>query len=412
MKIFTKVFIFALLTCGSIQWTNAQSTCGSTVPELETEPTITIEVSTSITFPSFRTSSNLPDVEYAIQLIGLPATDSLGDKIITFSRENTINIDDLDLIEGDQFRVTPVAYDLAQVQDLIGSIFDGVFFSAPCCAIADLALPGLCENLALGGIAQGTDIVGLNDIITINRIFDNDPGLTFSIPGFAASVDQINISAGALPDECGGDRVPICYGGPLDETGTQLYEVIESLPVELAAFEAYAKQKHNLLKWTTATERNNAYFGIQRSANGQDFTEIGRVNGNGTSTNTNDYQFTDDEPLSSLNYYRLQQVDIDGKSSFSDIVGVVRADAETLEVVSFGPNPNNGEMEVTVLNEQNGNIDYVITDINGKALTQNRVIVTEGLNTFEVNITDFPAGVYFISIIRGELSTHLKFLKK
>ncbi len=413
MKFFTTLFIITLLTCTSTQWANGQSSCGATVPELPTESVITVEINdNALAFASLTTPSNLPDLEYAIQLVGLPATDSLGDQIIAFSRSNTINLNDFDFESGNQFRVTPVAYDLSQIQGLIGSIFDETFFGAPCCAIAGLAISGLCENLSLAGVSQGSDITGLNDIITISRVFEDNPDLTVSIPGFAASVDGINTDASALPGTCGGNRLPICYAGPLAEEGAQLYDIVESLPIELTAFEAYAEQRHNLLKWTTATEENNAYFSIQRSANGQEFIEIGRVNGNGSTKNEINYEFVDNHPLSSLNYYRLQQVDFDGKSSFSDIVGVVRKDVERFGVISFGPNPNNGEMEVIILDEQNSNIDYAITDINGKTLTQNRLTTTEGLNTFRVNITDFPTGIYFISIVKDELSTHLKFLKK
>ena len=168
-----------------------------------------------------------------------------------------------------------------------------------------------------------------------------------------------------------------------------------------------------MLKWTTETEENNAYFSIQRSTDGQNFDEIGRVTGSGTTRVRMGYEFTDNQPLSPLIYYRLQQVDFDGKSSFSDIISVTRKEVESFDIISFGPNPNYGEMEVVISDIENSSVDYFVTNINGNILAQNKLTTIKGLNTFEVNLTDFPAGIYFISIVKGDKSSkHLKFFKK
>jgi len=411
MKIFKKLFMFTLLAVTSVQWVNAQATCGAVAPELPTESVITVEDFGILGFPPLTTTGNLPDIAYAIQLIGTSATDSLGDQIIAFT-DNTIGLDDFNFMDGDQFRVTPIAYDLQQVQSVIDMLYNGTFIGLPCCTVAGLALPDVCPTLTQAGISQGSDIQDLSDVATLIAVFNGQPNATFSVPGFISQVDVLNENASSLPASCGGDQLPVCYAVPSLEQGSQVYEVITNLPIELIVFEAYAEQKHNLLKWTTATEENNAYFSVQRSANGQDFVEIGRINGSGTTTDEVNYEFVDTNPISSLNYYRLQQVDFDGKSSFSDIVSVERKYPEIFDVISAGPNPNNGEIEVTILNEQSGSVDYLVTNINGKTLTQNTFVTTEGLNTFRVNITDFPTGIYFISIKKDELNVHLKFLKR
>lgn len=412
MKIFTKLSAFILLFCVPVQWANAQANCDAIVPELPTEAVIPLQISSTITLSPLSVRGDLPDLEYAIQVVGIIATDSLSDQITGFTRNASINVDDFGLKDGDRFRVTPIAYDLSQVQTLITLLFEGNFLGLPCCTIAGLSLPGVCERLESAGLASATDITGLSDITQVLTVFNEDPDLTYSVPGFISVVDGLNEGASALPASCGGNEIPICYASPLGDTGTQLYDIITNFPIELASFKAYPEQKHNYLKWTTATEENNAYFSIQRSANGQDFVQIGRIGGSGTTTEAVDYEFIDDKPLGNVNYYRLQQVDFDGKSSFSDIIGVVRKDADILDVISVGPNPNNGEMDIVILDEESGRIDYVITDINGKNLAHNTLTTSEGLNTFKVNITDYPAGIYFISIVKGEFSTHLKFLKK
>jgi hypothetical protein len=61
------------------------------------------------------------------------------------------------------------------------------------------------------------------------------------------------------------------------------------------------------ITWSTATETNNKYFTIERSANGTDFVAIGTVNGAGTSSSVNNYSFVDINPLTGVSYYRLTQ---------------------------------------------------------------------------------------------------------
>ena len=68
-----------------------------------------------------------------------------------------------------------------------------------------------------------------------------------------------------------------------------------------------------VLSWKTASEINNSHFEIERSNNGKDFIKIGEIAGQGTSNSTKRYQFTDKNPGSAQQYYRLKQVDFDGK---------------------------------------------------------------------------------------------------
>ena len=94
------------------------------------------------------------------------------------------------------------------------------------------------------------------------------------------------------------------------------------LPVELLYFDASADNSV-LLSWATATEINNDYFSIERSEDGVNFYEIGKVNGNGDSNKEITYEFTDKFVLAPVEYYRLKQVDFDGQFELLDqrIVG-------------------------------------------------------------------------------------------
>lgn len=84
------------------------------------------------------------------------------------------------------------------------------------------------------------------------------------------------------------------------------------LPVELLSFEGRNDETGNVLYWTTATERNNNYFTIERSLDGIDWVLIGSVDGVGDSSTPSSYHLLDDHYQYTINYYRLGQVDIDG----------------------------------------------------------------------------------------------------
>ena len=90
-----------------------------------------------------------------------------------------------------------------------------------------------------------------------------------------------------------------------------------TIPVELMSFDVKKGQKAALLTWTTASEKDNAYFNIEHSTSGIDFQTIGQVKGNGTTTTATTYNFEHQTPSVFINYYRLKQVDTDGKTTLS-----------------------------------------------------------------------------------------------
>src|SRR5690554_8176182 len=85
------------------------------------------------------------------------------------------------------------------------------------------------------------------------------------------------------------------------------------MPVELTVFNGQNKQGINLLTWETATETNNDYFSIAHSSDGFSWQEIDKVSGAGNSTEVKTYSLDHRNFPSAINYYRLTQVDFDGK---------------------------------------------------------------------------------------------------
>jgi hypothetical protein len=91
------------------------------------------------------------------------------------------------------------------------------------------------------------------------------------------------------------------------------------LPVELTAFKCEKSGDDVRLNWTTASEKDNDYFSVERSDDGMNYTVIGQVAGHGNSTQPQHYQFTDRSPEPGIYYYRLKQVDFNGRFEYSPI---------------------------------------------------------------------------------------------
>jgi hypothetical protein len=108
------------------------------------------------------------------------------------------------------------------------------------------------------------------------------------------------------------------------------------LPVDLLFFKAFSSPNGVDLKWATASEKGSHYFAIEKSLNGKNFTEIGRVDASGNRIARMDYSFFDDNALLGRNYYRLKAVDFDGTYEYFNITF---ADTDGTRAVSLYPNP-------------------------------------------------------------------------
>jgi len=94
------------------------------------------------------------------------------------------------------------------------------------------------------------------------------------------------------------------------------------LPVELILFEGSNEETYNLLKWSTASEKDNDYFLIERSQDGTNWTNINVTSGMGNSNTKVDYSFRDFTFTNDINYYRLTQVDFDGVRETFDVISI------------------------------------------------------------------------------------------
>jgi len=166
------------------------------------------------------------------------------------------------------------------------------------------------------------------------------------------------------------------------------------LPVELTAFYAEANRSNADLIWNTATETNNSHFNVQRSMNGVTFETIGEVEGAGSTDEEQTYNYTDENAgnVASTLYYRLQQVDVDGESTYSAIRRVVFANSNS-EVKVF-PNPAKEGQEVVVEHKNIRTIELYTT--NGQLV--NRVELADEQDVATIQLNGLASGLYVVVI--------------
>ena len=170
----------------------------------------------------------------------------------------------------------------------------------------------------------------------------------------------------------------------------------EGLPVELLTFDATKINEDVELNWQTAMEINNYGFVVQKSIDGLHFDSIEFVTGAGNSNSIQDYSLTDffafAIPSTKVLYYRLQQIDFDGKTSLSKIKAVSQQILNSSEVtISLWPNPTNGKIYIRCENSRVQNIR--IYDATGQLID-----LKEG-NAITMNdLSDYTPGVYYVEI--------------
>ena len=176
-------------------------------------------------------------------------------------------------------------------------------------------------------------------------------------------------------------------------------QVSGQLPVNLKAFKAMAETNKNVkIFWTTEYEKDNAYFEIERSADGVNFITVGRLPGLNRHGILTDYYYYDYNALSGVSYYRLKQVDVDLKYSFSSIERV--RNAETVNSVDVYPNPSfMKEFKINLLKNTTGNINVMVFDQSGRCCLKLQI---RDNNTITVK-HQLPAGIYNIKISGKEL---------
>lgn len=180
------------------------------------------------------------------------------------------------------------------------------------------------------------------------------------------------------------------------------------LPIEVTAFEGkLVENKKVMLNWTTFSESNNNYIGVERSRNGIQFEEIGRIQGSGSSNSVREYFFIDENPFLGINYYRLRQVDFNGAEQVHQVISVRK---DGVDKIRFSPVPVSRTAVIEFpTNLENGGLVQVFSITGGLVFSQP---ISRNSAKIEIDLQSLPAGTYIAKVRSEELSFEsLKFSK-
>ena len=180
------------------------------------------------------------------------------------------------------------------------------------------------------------------------------------------------------------------------------FSTAAALPVKLINFSAVKQNELVKLTWSTAQEENSQLFDVERSINGINFTKIGTVGAKGFSSVKADYSFDDKQPAAGLNYYRLKQVDLDGKYTYSAVVKVNFARQAGIRIT---PNPASSYIYVSLENI-NTTARLQIIDLNGQLLKQQ--LINQNTSNTTVSLAGLAKGLYTIKLVCAEKVTTQK----
>lgn len=170
------------------------------------------------------------------------------------------------------------------------------------------------------------------------------------------------------------------------------------LPLAWGSFTAQKMGSNALLKWSTLQEINTVKFIIERSKDGIHFNQIGTLNASGNTAGVTFYNSSDGAPLSGNDYYRIIEIDRDGKSFYSE-VELLSFDFPSSTVI-VSPNPAKDHLNISVAgNKQTLHLSLL------NSVGQIVSTATMKDDYISMHIHTIPSGVYYLKIFGGDLST-------
>lgn len=222
----------------------------------------------------------------------------------------------------------------------------------------------------------------------------------------------------SIPPKCGSDSAGVPYviysTPPLTCIGLftdlrigfgnqegNLVGVDKGLPVELSSFSSIINSRDVILNWTTASEKNNSGFDVERSLAKGEWSKIGFVKGNGTSDIYNNYSFEDRNLNSGRYSYRLKQIDYNGNFNYYNlnneaVIGI----PDKFSLYQNYPNPFNPTTKINYDISRNGIVTLKLFDNSGREI---RTLLNEfksaGYYTYELDAKDLASGVYYYQLV-------------
>lgn len=244
---------------------------------------------------------------------------------------------------------------------------------------ANIYFGGVEDGSSQGNLAVSVCPIPLNSNIYFGGLQDG-----FSSGALTPSVCPVAVNSN------------IYFGGAQDGFSSVYLKTLLAaclLPIELSSFTGSCAGESRVLKWSTATENNNAFFTIEYSPDGTDWQAVGTVPGAGNSSTTIDYSFTDGVSRAGTAYYQLRQTDLDGRFTYSGVISVGSCTGSGgAGKLNVYPNPSPGLLYLSFDGDRTKIQSIEIFNVLGE-----RVYYSAGWQSV-IDLTEKGAGTYFVQV--------------
>ncbi len=217
--------------------------------------------------------------------------------------------------------------------------------------------------------------------------------ITVDVAAAATQGNTVHFNGAASPAAPSFATAPNITDNQSNNAGVQTLGA--PLPVELTNFKAMANEKYIFLEWETASESNNEGYEIQRSTNGKEWRALSFVDGYGSTTELQNYFFTDIAPVPGINYYRLKQIDLDGFFTLSSIVSTWFDGA--YGAVRVYPNPATNLLNIRFPETIYDPVKISLFDTQGRLMEQQSISAAQS-----IDVEGLAPGMYLVKAVAGE----------
>ncbi len=207
-----------------------------------------------------------------------------------------------------------------------------------------------------------------------------------------AAYNVVNSSTNTLSSSAGILNLPLDYAF----SGEGFF----ILPVELLFFKVTPVPAGTLVEWETASESNNQFYTIERSLNGIHFTGVSKINTSGNTNSLSTYRYTDEKTFAGRVYYRLKQTDLYGKSTYSNIVSVMKNPVAGSFTTYFNTSANS--IFINKQGVENKSVLLMVHNSMGQAIFHQSYPVYDSAFTQNLPFTNkMSTGIYYVILIDG-----------
>jgi len=188
-------------------------------------------------------------------------------------------------------------------------------------------------------------------------------------------------------------------GGPI----AYVLKFENPVPVELTSFTAAYENNKVELNWITSSELNNQGFVVERKTESSDWSSIGFVAGYSTTTETHNYQLTDNEITAKKYFYRLRQIDFDGTFEYSNIIEIDINSISEFTLNQNYPNPFNPSTKISFTIPQTANVKLSIYNAIGEKIAElMNEVKSAGTYDVDFNASELSSGIYLYRLEAGQ----------